>query len=257
MGLLLAALISALSLASGLLTRGGSVAQFLLGWLLLGLGGWQWTVPVLVFFVPSSLLSRISRGRRQSAESQFAKPGARDGLQVLANGGVVGLLLLLDLLAPSPTWYLGALGGVGAAAADTWGTEIGILSRSHPRLLSTLKAVEAGRSGAVSLLGLFAALLGGLLVSSSGLLWIPSGSLLVAVAATSAGSLFGSLVDSLLGATLQASYRCTVCGKLTEREVHCNVRSRLSGGYRFFTNDLVNFLCTLSGALFALLLWNL
>ena len=48
-----------------------------------------------------------------------------------------------------------------AANADTWSSELGILSKSPPFLITTFKAVPPGTNGAVSILGLLAAIGGG------------------------------------------------------------------------------------------------
>jgi uncharacterized membrane protein len=51
----------------------------------------------------------------------------------------------------------------------------------------------------------------------------------------------GSLVDSLIGSTLQAKYMCKVCGKFTEKNVHHGSKTIHSGGIKFINNDVVNF----------------
>ena len=60
----------------------------------------------------------------------------------------------------------------------------------------------------------------------------------------------GSLVDSVLGATLQALYRCDACGASTEEPRHkaSGQPARLVRGYAWITNDTVNALATLTGA---------
>ncbi len=62
--------------------------------------------------------------------------------------------------------------------------------------------------------------------------------------------LAGSLVDSLMGATLQAMYYCPLCQKETERRVHrCGTATIPLRGIPWFDNDVVNFLATVLGAL--------
>ena len=107
------------------------------------------------------------------------------------------------------------VGAMAAVTADTWATEIGVLSASPPRLITTLRPVAAGTSGGITPLGTLAALAGGVFIGVSA--WLlaalggqPGGVLLLAV-----GSVVGvvsALFDSLLGATVQRVYECRVCG---------------------------------------------
>ena len=66
------------------------------------------------------------------------------------------------------------------------------------------------------------------------------------------------MLDSLLGATLQASYWCPRCDKATESRIHrCGVRSNQVRGINLINNDVVNFAATLAGALFGGLVYIL
>ena len=64
-------------------------------------------------------------------------------------------------------------------------------------------------------------------------------------------------IDSLLGAAVQAKYRCPICGALTEKKNHCGEAGVMEKGCRLIDNDVVNFLNNLSGALIALALYAL
>jgi uncharacterized membrane protein len=65
----------------------------------------------------------------------------------------------------------------------------------------------------------------------------------------------GALSDSLLGATLQARYFNDARQLPTERASEADgVVNTHTGGWRWLTNDWVNFLSSLSGAGLALLL---
>ena len=47
-------------------------------------------------------------------------------------------------------------GAIAAASADTWATEIGTLSPANPVSIATLRPVQTGMSGGVSILGIAA-----------------------------------------------------------------------------------------------------
>jgi uncharacterized membrane protein len=59
------------------------------------------------------------------------------------------------------------------------------------------------------------------------------------------------LVDSILGATVQAAYRCAVCDAAVEGARHCGVAARRLSGRPWITNDLVNALATGAGGALA------
>jgi uncharacterized membrane protein len=64
----------------------------------------------------------------------------------------------------------------------------------------------------------------------------------------------GAFTDSLLGATVQARYHCPHCDIATEHTLHrCGTPTIFVGGLRRVNNDVVNFLASLSGALFGAL----
>ena len=250
---------AALAYGLKLLTRCGAMATALVGFLVFGLGGGKFLVPMLVFFGTSSLLSRIGRRRKAAANGTTVKGATRDAGQVFANGGVAALIALLfqpfahhwplEMPRYLLLLYLAALATVNA---DTWSTEIGGLSGSAPRLLSNWKQVDPGTSGAVTGLGLFAALVGSLVITLTGwAVWRLNAAEFVVVAW--AGFL-GSLLDSVLGASVQALYTDPVTGRPTELPRAGDRAHALIRGVRWIDNDVVNFLASVGGVLCAWLL---
>lgn len=258
-GFLTAAVIALLAWRARALAISGAIAACILGGVTVAGGGWNWGALLILFFVTSTALSKIADRKKPGHGDIAARGSRRDAVQVLANGGIPGLFALLNWVEPRSVWYIAFAAALAAAAADTWATEIGAFSPHAPRLITSFATVEPGRSGAISRYGTLGSASGALLMG------VAAGALasdaisrewtLVLVAAT--GGFAGSLIDSLLGATLQAIYRCPRCDKLVEISVHsCGTRTELAHGFRFMTNDVVNALAVSSGVLIAILLWS-
>ncbi|KAK4056377.1 hypothetical protein OIO90_002520 [Microbotryomycetes sp. JL221] len=156
----------------------------------------------------------------------------------------------------SRTLVLGAVAFWSACAGDT----LGMLSNSPPVLITTLKPCPRGTNGGVSVWGLVVSLAGGVLVSSmaaftlslenvechsyvEGQYKLPFWAVVVSVGAWS--GVVGSLLDSVLGATLQQSLYSSSRRKIVhsrvkrdEQDVIANVPG---SGYNVLSNNAVNF----------------
>ena len=245
MAALFGALVAVASYSARFLTWTGSVATFILAFVIYGTGGWQWTVPIVVFFVLSSLLWKYGKSRKIKFEQSFEKSDTRDWGQVFANGGVAGLVALAAGLLPQYDFYPIYLGALAAVTADTWGTELGVLAGGRTYSVVTLQPVEAGTSGGVSEAGTIAGACGALVIAFAGYPWYTEMRTAVLVVT---GGIAGSLVDSLLGGTLQSQFRCTACGSNSERRTHCDQPTILVRGLSWIGNDVVNVCCSLTGA---------
>lgn len=258
-GLLLSALIGGLGYRTDSLSPGGVLGAVLTGTLIFGAGGWVWGTLLIVFFVSSSLLSRYRGTDKAGLAEKFAKPGRRDLGQALANGGWGAFLALAFALRPTPLLFAAFVGAMATVTADTWATELGVLSRQLPHRITTGQPVPAGTSGGVSVLGMAAALAGALLIGlAAEVLHLASGWLAGRGAVQWAmwlpltaglGGAAGAFFDSLLGATVQRMYWCDRCEKETERSIHtCGAPSRPLRGWRWLDNDAVNFLSSVVGS---------
>ena len=259
LGLCLSSIIAWLAYRRQSLTPSGAFGAILTGSAIFGFGGLDWGLLLIAFFVSSSLLTRYKESAKAEAAEQFAKGGPRDVWQALANGGLAALVAVMYGLTGSTHLPLlfAFVGALAEANADTWATELGILSKQTPRMITTGKPVAPGTSGGVTRDGTLAALAGGAFIAALAAVFRLIGGLTLgsAVMLLLVGSLagwLGSLADSLLGATVQGIYFCDTCGKETERELHrCGTRTRLMRGWRAMNNDGVNFIGTLVGAVVA------
>jgi uncharacterized protein (TIGR00297 family) len=251
-GFLLAIVVAFAAYRAHSLSRSGALAATLIGTIIFGLGGWQWAVILLIFFVSSSLLSRLFSKRKSKLNEKFDKGSQRDASQVLANGGIAALFAGLHFFLPSAIWpWLAFTASLAAVNADTWATELGVLNPTPPRLITTGQPVEKGTSGGISLYGTLAALAGSGLVAACAQLVRPVPGILLIFSLTTLAGLLGALFDSYLGATIQAIYTCPTCNKETERHpVHtCGTATTRLRGFKWLNNDLVNLGCALLGAL--------
>ncbi len=258
LGIILAGMVAMVSYRFHFLKMNGAVVTFLLGSIIFGFGGIKYTIPILVFFILSSLLSRVGRRRKTEMESSFEKSGVRDMSQVLANGGIAGILMIFIFILQRDDWYPVYLVAVAAATADTWATEIGIFSRSRPRLITNFKQVAAGYSGAISILGSLAAVCGSTVILLAGLYFLRDfGQWQAAIIWSVIGcGVLGSFIDSYIGATVQAQYQCKLCHKSTEKRIHCQQQAHLVSGKAWLNNDWVNFLSIAAATIISFILLN-
>ena len=259
LGFVLAGGIGFLSYRAGFLSGSGAIGTFVMGTVIFGMGRLQWSCPILTFFILSSLLSKLGRPRKEKLRGIVEKSGPRDIAQVLTNGGIPTAFLLFHLFFPAPIWFLLYLSVLAAVNADTWGTEIGTLSNRQPRQITTFRRAPTGTSGGITVLGTTGSLVGAFVIAASGLPWMGGSTyslrdfLLIGFV-----GFLSSGIDSLLGATVQGQYQCPKCLETTERKQHCDgADSRLTRGLKWIDNDVVNLLCSLSGAVLFFLLMKL
>jgi uncharacterized protein (TIGR00297 family) len=256
LGLILSVVIGYAGYRREALTRSGWLGAVIVGTSIFGFGGLDWGLLLIAFFVSSSLLTRYKESAKVAAAEAFAKGGPRDLGQALANGGVAAAIALLSILTGEARLLFAAfVGAVAEANADTWATELGILARQQPRLITNGRAVPAGASGGVTGFGTLSGLGGAALIGGLAALFRGDGRLLLVGAIA---GLAGSLFDSLLGATVQAIYYSDKRGKETERPIDRDGSpNRHLRGWRWMNNDVVNLLGTTVGSLIGLLMGSI
>ena len=241
-----------------ILDGGGAISAFLIGFVtfVIPADGWKWFIVLLVFLMVSSYMTHYKFQAKRKKGFAQEKGGARGWPNVTANGVIAGLLALLFLFFPREPVLAAFLGAVATANADTLATEIGLLNPSDPRLITDLRViVPAGTSGGISIFGELATLFGALVIGiAAGLLGMtdnPGWSFSVLIGTTMIAGLVGCSVDSIIGATVQGIYRCSVCNKITENRRHCGASSIPLRGHKVIDNNVVNLIATIFGATFA------
>ena len=228
------------------LSESGILSAYVMGIIIFGTGGFIWIVPILTFFVLSSTLSKLPK-----TENILQKGSRRDIIQVLANGGAATIISVINFYSPNDQLFILYLAAIAAATADTWASEIGLLSPWDPIHITKLKSVIKGTSGGISLLGTLGSVLGATVIGITGVqLGLPVSLLGIIIFTGTAGG----LVDSVLGGSIQATFQCTECNNITEKRKHCNLPSMHVSGLYIVDNDMVNFLNTISGIIIVLIL---
>jgi len=238
------------------LTVDGSIGATFMGTIIHATSGLFGMALLLLFFISSSLLSHFKKTLKEKVAKQFDKTGRRDIFQVLANGGIALIYSIQFHTTKNPSFLILMGIAFAAANADTWATELGILNRKNPISLRTFKRVAKGTSGAVSLLGTTAALMGAMFIAffAAFAFNLPNFNLsyMEIFVIVTLGGFLGSIIDSILGATVQGIYYSDELEGETEKSVYNGKPTSLVRGLRFVNNDIVNFLSIgISSLLFA------
>ena len=237
-GFLLSMLVGVAAFQKQSLDESGVITALIIGTLLYGFVGWFAFLMLMFFFISSSLMSKFNPDKKSSK---------RTYIQVLANGGLVGILAILYGLTGEPKMiYVLILTSIAVATSDTWSSEIGRMSKNLPKLIFTKKEVPKGISGGVTLLGFSASLSASLIFALLSLFvveWIDA--LFIFIFAFA-----GGIFDSVLG-IIQVKYKDVKENILTEK---ISITTVYHSGYRWLDNNLVNFL---SNSLAVLILYTI
>ena len=244
------------------LSRSGLAAAIILGTSIYVFGGLWASAIMVAFFVSSSVLTKFKKTLKSRTDSLNEKGGNRDSMQVLANGGIGLVLTVLFYIYKNPIFMIAYAASFAEATADTWASEIGVLSTKPPVSILNGKPLERGMSGGVSLLGSLFAMMGSLFITVifAGGFIIKYGvdkHLFLYTALCFTAGFLGSIVDSLLGASFQAQYYCRELDSLTEKSHYSGVPNKLVKGFKFFNNDIVNLSSNLTSTLLLVLILSI
>lgn len=239
---LLSFVIAGLTYIKKSLTLPGAIVAFLVAAMLYLSGGALFFTGLMFFFFSSTLIGKVGKKHHQVINQIHQKSGSRDAIQVLANSGVAVFMAILFVWTGEERFQIAVMVSLAISTADTWGSELGVLSNKSPISILRWRKVQIGISGGITLLGTVASFLGATSIAILyGLFHLPSfeiGSLILIVIV----GFLGSLLDSLLGDTMQSKYWDDENNRLTEKPINNGVKNRLIQGFSWMTNDVVNIL---------------
>ena len=196
-----------ISFALGTASVPGMLTGVLSALLAVVLGGVGWFLTLTAFYAVGGLASKYRFDEKTARGVAQENQGARGTGNVLANSAVA-LAALLGYAATDHVDVSAALfgfafaGAIATALADTLSSEIGGLY-DDPRLITSLRPVEAGTDGAVTWQGELAGLAGATVIAAIAAVGMPLGDPVAAGAVVVAAGVAGMTVDSILGALIE------------------------------------------------------
>jgi len=279
------------------LSPSGGLAAFIVGFSMLAVPLRSFGISLIIFYLVGSKATKVGKELKARLEEGHQEAGYRNAVQVLCNSmsayvasmlwsasfvsGSIMSKLLAGFLSPrqpyesarwcaisstvgggrSRTLVFVALGHFACCLGDTLASELGILSKSPPRLITTFQVVPPGTNGGVSVTGTLASALGGLIMGTTlaiTLLIESAGcrthflSVIPLLWWGSLAGLVGSLIDSLLGATIQATRFSSKTKRILTDESKVPTTGadiKLVSGLDVLSNNQVNLLSSIVTAL--------
>lgn len=217
------------------------------------MSGWVESLFLVGMYLSVFVVDAVLGEKMESATKDVhEKGGIRNYKQILANGSVGCICILLYKMRGQSAFLMAYYASIFEVMADSIASDVGVLSKHPPRDICTWKVVKRGISGGVSVLGLMASAIACVVAGMVTGLILKFGMrefILIIIA-----PYFGMLADSVIGSRLQVKYVCTVCGMPTEKNKHCGMQTVISGGFKKISNSMVNFICTVLAAVTTCLL---
>jgi uncharacterized protein (TIGR00297 family) len=190
----------------------GSIFMVIMGVIIIFTAGFNWLLLIFIFLILGLIFTKY---KHEYKKEIGVYEGTRSVKNVVSNGIVPFVMAAFGN-------YPGFIGSIATATADTMASEVGVLET--PRLITTLKKVAPGTDGGISTLGTIAGVIGALIIGICAfILGVGDHNFYKTVAIAVIAGTFGCFFDSILGAVLESR--------------------------DFLTNEHVNLLATVSGAL--------
>ncbi|WP_026102798.1 TIGR00297 family protein [Pleurocapsa sp. PCC 7319] len=211
-----------------LLTPIGNINGAILGILVWGTLGWRGYLVVIFYFVVGSGLTFVRMDQKEAEGIAEERSGMRGAGNVWSSALTATICAIATLFVTSPIKELFILGYVASFCtklSDTTASEVGKAYGKRTFLITTLKPVPRGTEGAVSLEGTLAGAIASLVLAV--IAWVIGMISWVGIIWCVIAAFIATTIESLIGATLESQFT-------------------------WLTNDIVNFINTLIGAIAAI-----
>jgi len=265
-GILAPVIVAIYGLKKKSLNQSGAAAGLVVGFIL-SVSSFSFLASLLAFFLFASKATKFRSFKKKKIEADFKEGGQRNWIQVICNGGPASLFAVLYMWEVgcvnlpidfsstfSASWYaMAVLSSLACASGDTFASEFGtVIGSSDPLHILTWRRVPRGTNGGISLSGTLASMAGGAVVgvfcyftTVTTTQWVTLGQAPaqwpIVLYAVVAGFL-GSMIDSVLGSTLQYSGKHKKLGYIVETS---GPDIEHISGWGILDNHSVNFLASL------------
>ena|SRR5215208_957401 len=235
------------------INKSGILTAIPIGFTILFFGEVSWFFILVLFFIIASIFTKYKHREKQKLGAQ-QEDVPRNWKSVLANGlPLAGLAILYYLSDRSSIFMLSFVGSISFALSDTLATELGLLSKEKPRSILTGEEIDRGQSGGITFQGEIAAIISSLVIGSICGIWFSKNEMSqisIIIVAALVGGVLATNLDSFLGSTIQAKYKCIHCKmRLEKKAIHCNRSMIRDKGIPIIDNNVVNLLGAMVGAL--------
>ena len=209
---------------------------------------------IIVSFLLITVVDKFCKKNNIKVEDDITlKTGARDVVQVISNGGVSIIFILMWHITHNNIFLLCSTASLIESFGDSVASDVGIAFGGQAYDICRFNKLKNGLSGGVTIKGTLACFIGCAVMSFIAY-FLAIANTRMDILILTMSSFFGCILDSILGSVIQRKNKCSKCGSITEKKMHCGENTKYYSGWKTIDNDLVNLMCNIFSSLSVLVL---